>query len=105
GEVHVPRRIDEVDAQGASLGCRQAIPFETRGRRLDGNPALALDLEVISDRRTRVDVARTSNPARDVEEPLSETRLARVDVGEYAYVAKASGRAHGVEYILRTLKM
>ena len=81
-KIHMPRRVDKVDMQGAGLAdargtsafdrgsvvgegwCRRSShPLQARSRGLDRYPPLALDLKIIGDRRTIVDVARAANPA------------------------------------------
>ena len=72
-KVHVPGRIDNVDAK---------LPPERRRRsRRDRDAALLLLLHPVHDGSALVDLAHLVGAARVVEDPLGRRGLARVDVG------------------------
>jgi small GTP-binding protein len=73
GKVHVPGRIDDVDAMVAPLG--------GRGRRRDGDAALLLLRHPVHRRGALVHLAHLVGAAGVVEDPLGRRGLARVDVG------------------------
>ena len=83
-KVHVPGRIDNVDAK---------VPPERRRRgRRDRDPALLLLRHPVHDRCALVDLAHLVGAAGVVEDPLGRRRLARVDVGHDPDVADALER-------------
>ena len=71
-KVHVPGRIDDVDAKVA--------PDRRRGGRRDRDAALLLLRHPVHDGRALVDLAHLVGAARVVEDPLGRRRLAGVDV-------------------------
>ncbi len=73
-EVGVPRGVDEVDL---GVACR-----ERGDRRTDGDPALPLDRAVVRPGVTGVDAAEPVDRARVEQQPLGETGLTGVDVGQ-----------------------
>ncbi len=79
GEVHVPRRVDDVDAM---------VPPE-RGRRRgrDRDAALLLLDHVVHDRAALVHLTDLVGLAGVVQDPLGRRGLARVDVGHDPDVA------------------
>ncbi len=83
-EVDVPRRIDDVDRDRASLG---VLPVAGDRRGDDRDPPLALFLEVVGRRIPLVDVPHPVDLARVVQDPLGRRRLAGVDVRDDADVA------------------
>ena len=93
GEVHVPGRIDDVDAMVAP---------ERRGRsRGDRDPALLLLGHPVHRRGAFVDLADLVDLLRVEEDPLGHGRLARVDMGDDSDVPRACERnlsCHGVAY-------
>ena len=83
-KVHVPGRIDDVDAMIAPEGgCR-------RGR--DGDAPLLLLGHPVHRRRAVMDLAGLVDLLGVEEDPFSNCRLARVDVGDDADVAIAIER-------------
>ena len=83
-KVHVPGRIDNVDAK---------VPPERRRRsRRDRDAALLLLLHPVHDGGALVDLAHLVGAAGVVEDPLGRRRLARVDVGHDPDVADALER-------------
>ena len=90
-EIHVPRRIDEVDLVLA--------PGEGRGRRGDRDAALLLLGHPVHRRGAVVDLADLVAAAGVVEEALGDRRLAGIDVRNDTNIARARDRrmnAHGV---------
>ena len=83
-KVHVPGRIDNVDAKVA--------PERRRRSRRDRDPALLLLLHPVHDCGALVDLAHLVGAAGVVEDPLGRRRLARVDVGHDPDVADALER-------------
>jgi hypothetical protein len=81
GEVHVPRRIDEVHVVPA--------PFQRGGRGGDGDAALALLRHPVHLRFAVVDFADLVDAPGVVQETLADRGLAGVDVGANANVAHA----------------
>ncbi len=81
GEVHVPGRIDDVDAMVA--------PERGRRSRRDRDAALLLLRHPVHRRRAVVHLADLVGAAGVVEDPLGRRRLARVDVGHDSDVADA----------------
>ena len=73
GEVHVPGRIDNVDAEVA--------PRRRRRSGRDRDATLLLLLHPVHRRGALVDLAHLVDAAREVEDPLGGRGLARVDVG------------------------
>jgi len=84
GEVHVPGRIDDVDAV--------ILPLRRRGGGRDRDPALLLLRHPVHRRGALVDLAHLVGPARVVKDPLRRGGLARVDVGHDPDVADAVER-------------
>ena len=78
-KVHVPGRIDDVDAKVA--------PERRRGGGRDRDAALLLLRHPVHDGRALVDLAHLVGAARVVEDPLGRRRLAGVDVGHDPDVA------------------
>ncbi len=72
-KVHVPGRIDDVDAEVA--------PERRRGSRRDRDAALLLLLHPVHRRGALVNLAHLVSAAGVVEDPLGRRGLARVDVG------------------------
>ena len=72
-KVHVPGRIDDVDAEIA--------PKRRRGSRRDRDAALLLLRHPVHRRGALVHLARLVDAAGVVEDPLGRRGLARVDVG------------------------
>ena len=83
-EVHVPGRVDEVDAMVA--------PEAGRRRRGDRDPPLLLLGHPVHRRGALVDLAHLVDLARVEEDPLGDGGLAGVDVGDDADVAGAGER-------------
>ena len=83
-EVDVARRIDEVD--------RVVLPLERGGGAGDRDAALLLELHVVHGGAVAAaaDVLDLVDAAGVVQNPLAQGRLARVDVGRDADVAKLS---------------
>jgi hypothetical protein len=82
-EVGVARRIDEVDGQVAE-------PERGHGR-ADRDPALAFELERVGLGGAGVDAADVVDRAGREEQPLGESGLTRVDVGEHAEIERTHG--------------
>ena len=80
GEVHVPGRVYDVDAHVA--------PVAGRRRRGDGDAALLLLLHPVHHRRALVHLAHLVGLACVVEDALGGRRLAGIDVGHDADVAR-----------------
>ena len=78
-KVHVPGRIDNVDAKVA--------PERRRRSRRDRDPALLLLRHPVHDGSALVDLAHLVGAAGVVEDPLGRRGLARVDVGHDPDVA------------------
>ncbi len=79
GEVHMARRVDHVQAVGGLVD----LPRHPHGLGLDGDATLALDVhpvEVLGAHRAGV------NYPGDLQHPVSQGRLAVVDVGDDAEV-------------------
>ena len=72
-EVHVPGRIDDVDAM--------VTPERRRGSRRDRDAALLLLRHPVHRRGALVDLAHLVGAAGVVEDPLGRRGLARIDVG------------------------
>src|SRR4029077_9055041 len=72
-EIHVPGRIDDVDAV--------IVPEAGRGRGGDGDAALLLLRHPVHRGRALMDLAELVDLLRVEEDPLGHGRLARVDVG------------------------
>ena len=91
GKVHVPGRIDNVDAKVA--------PRRRRRCRRDRDAALLLLRHPVHRRRALVDLAHLVGAAGVVEDPLGRRGLARVDVGHDPDVPDAveSDAALGVD--------
>ena len=96
GKVHVPGRIDNVDAVVA--------PERRRGSRRDRDAALLLLRHPVHRRGALVHLAHLVGATGVVEDPLGRRRLARVDVGHDPDVADAleadlgcSLRRHGYQ--------
>ena len=90
-EVHVPGRIDDVDAMIA--------PERRRRSRGDRDPALLLLGHPVHRRGAFVDLADLVDLLRVEEDPLGDGRLARVDMGDDSDVPRACQRnlsCHGV---------
>ena len=83
-EVHVPGRIDDVDAEVA--------PERRRRGRRDRDAALLLLRHPVHRRRALVHLAHLVGAAGVVEDPLGRRGLARVDVGHDPDVADALER-------------
>ena len=81
GKVHVPGRIDDVDAMVA--------PLRGRRRRRDGDAALLLLRHPVHRRGALVHLAHLVGATGVVEDPLGRRGLARVDVGHDPDVADA----------------
>ncbi len=79
GEVHVPGRIDDVDAMAA--------PFRSRRGRGDGDAALLLLDHPVHRRQALVHLAHLVDAAGVEEDALGGRGLARVDVGHDPDVA------------------
>ncbi len=79
GEVHVPGRVDQIEPMTG--------PVTADGGREDGDPTVALLWIEVGDGRTVVNLALFVGGAGDVEDPLGESGLAGVDVGENAEIA------------------
>ncbi len=84
GEVHVPGRVDDVDLRVA--------PEDGGRRRGDGDAALLLLLHPVHHRRALVHLTDLVGLAGVVEDALGRRRLARVDVGHDADVARSVER-------------
>ena len=81
GEVHVPGRIDDVDAM--------LVPEAGRGRGRDGDAPLLLLGHPVHRGRALVDLAELVDLLRVEEDPLGDGRLAGVDVRDDPDVAGA----------------
>ena len=79
GEVHVARRVDDVDAV--------VLPLARRRRGGDGDAALLLLLHPVHDRGALVDLAHLVGAAGVVEDALGGRRLTGIDVRHDADVA------------------
>ena len=84
GEVHVPGRIDDVDAV--------LLPEAGRGRGGDRDAALLLLGHPVHRRRALVDLAELVDLVRVEQDPLGDGRLAGVDVRDDADVPGACER-------------
>jgi len=84
GEVHVPRRVDEVDAV--------VLPVAGGGGGGDRDAALLLLLHPVHRRRPVVHFAHLVSDAGVVEDPLGRGRLAGIDVRHDADVPNALER-------------
>ena len=76
---------------------RMPLPLQVRGRGLDRDAPLPLNLEIVGGRSAFVDVPGLADPARNEEEPLRQARLACVDMGENPNISerKAWRAFHG----------
>jgi hypothetical protein len=77
-EVGVPRGVDDVD--------RGAVERERHDRGLDRDAASALERQAVGTGRAGVDGPRLVDDSCDVQEPLGQSGLTGVDVGEDAQV-------------------
>ncbi len=102
GEVHVPGRVYDVDAHVA--------PVAGRRRRGDGDAALLFLLHPVHHRRALVHLAHLMGLAGVVEDAFGGRRLAGIDVGHDADVARlvdrelplcSGGRRHVLAHSLR----
>ena len=90
GEVHMAGRVHQVQLiQLAVLG---AI-IQADGLRLDGDPALLLDLHIIENLRLAGHFALGHAAAR-LDKPVGERRFAVVDMGDDGKIADARKRRH-----------
>jgi hypothetical protein len=84
GEVHVAGGVDHVEhVLGAGVRTRARGPREPDVLRLDGDPALALDVHAVEVLGTHV---AALDDAGDLQHPVGQRRLAVVDVGDDAEV-------------------
>ena len=88
GEVHVARRIDDVDAVLGAV----PDPEAGRGGGGDGDPALLLLLHPVHGGRALMDLTDLVVLAGVVEDALGRRRLPGIDVGHDADVAIAIER-------------
>ena len=79
GEVHVARRIDEVQLM--------ALPGDAHGLGLDRDPALALEIHRIEQLLAHVAVG---DRVRELKNPIGQGRLPVVDVGDDGEVSDAA---------------
>ena len=79
GEVHVPGRVDDVDTV--------VVPVAGRGGGRDRDAARSLLLHPVHHGGAFVDLADLIGPARIVEYPLGDRRLAGIDVGDDADIS------------------
>ncbi len=86
GEVHVARRVDQV--QLVELAVLRAV-VEPHGLRLDGDAALALDIHGIEHLLLHLPRAE---PAAELDQPVCERGLAVIDMGDDGEVADAGKR-------------
>jgi hypothetical protein len=101
-EVHVAGRVDDVDALLDPLpGADGRFPGAGDGGRGDRDAALALLLHPVGDRGAVVDLAHLVDGARVKEDALGRGRLARVDVGRDADVARPLKRERARRRVLR----
>ena len=75
-EIHVARRIDDVDAEHLV----EPLPRSRRRRRRDRNPALALLIHPVHHGRAFVHLADLVGHARIEKDALGDGRLARIDM-------------------------
>ena len=79
GKVDVAGRVDQVDLV--------AVPFAGDGGGLDGDAALALLRHIVGHRGAVVDVAQAVRAPGVKEHTLGGGGLARIDVGDNAYIS------------------
>ena len=84
GEVHVPGRIDDVDAM--------VVPERRRRRGSDRDAALLLLGHPVHGGRALMDLAELVDLLRVEEDPLGDGRLARVDMGDDSDVPRPCER-------------
>jgi hypothetical protein len=84
-EVGVTRGVDEIDGR--------VVERERNDRRLDRDPAPALELERVGLRRPVVDAAELANDAGRVEQPLGERRLTGVYMRQDPKVQRSAKQA------------
>jgi hypothetical protein len=89
GEVHVTRRVDQVERVVFSV---LRLVLQRHGPRLDRDAALLLELHVVE--HLLVHVARGDRPAA-LEDPVREGRLPVINVGDDREVADELRVAHG----------
>jgi hypothetical protein len=94
GEVDVPWRVDQVEPA--------AVPVAAHCRGEDGDPALALLGVEVGDGRAVVDLAALVGGSGDIQDPLGDGGLARVDMGEDGQVANAAQGAGGKAVLVGT---
>ena len=88
GEVHVPGRVDDIDAELIiAERARSGPPKASGGSGCDRDAALLLLLHVVHGRSAVVHFADLVVDARVVKDALGRGRLARIDVGHDADVA------------------
>ena len=80
GKINMTRGIDKIDLV--------TVPRTTRSSRGDRYAALLLLDHKVHNRRTLVNFTHLIYLARVVQYPLGNRRLARVDMGHYAYISK-----------------
>ena len=92
-EVHVPRRVDDVDPMVAPVG--------RRGSRGDGDPALLLLDHPVHRRPAVVHLADPVALPGEEQDPLGDRRLPCINVGHHAHVSYSFNRrclAHEISF-------
>ena len=84
-EIDVPRRVHEVELV--------ALPLQPHRLRLDGDPALALDVHVVEDLGVAGHLA-VGEPAGRLDQPVGERRLPMVDMRDDAEIADFANVFH-----------
>ena len=85
-EVHVPRRVNQVDRDG--------FPGECHAGRVDRNPPLLLLRIVVGDGRPGIDAPEAVAEMRVEQHSLGDGRLSGVDVGNNPNIPELSYRRH-----------
>jgi hypothetical protein len=80
-EVHVPRRVDEVEHEPLGLPApgRGVVVEDGHGRRLDRDPPLALQVHVVEDLLLELPLRDGAGPH---QQAVGQGALAVVDVGD-----------------------
>ena len=79
GEVDVAGRVHQVELVGLAV---RGLPLEAHGLRLDGDPALLLDLHIVEHLAARH--LALGQAAGALDQPVGKRRLAMVDMGDDA---------------------
>jgi len=89
GKVDVPRGVDEVQLVGLAV-LRRVMQGHTV--RLDGNSALTFQIHGVEDLRFHLAIGQAT---ADLDETISQCRLAMVDVGNDGKITDMAQVAHG----------